>query len=268
MKWIVFSLCILGFSSCAMVEIKNHADVCSDQRLQSSQKRRCLAHFEENNLSAYIDKAGQSNGGLALTKFTSTNGDILKAADRDFVHNPKQVVSFYTETNSDGTPNRGGVMIQGTPTEIMFGQDLKPAYIFFGNQRIRILEFSASSEGNPKQAIQGQGYDRHPAGFGSPMGLLKGWKNGIAEYSIQELKSLFEQYTKDNVTRLEFESGVVVTGIIEKFTENRSGNYRSPTVITFRDCEVKLGNRLLHHRDAGPYDMILVTTITDPNTTP
>ena len=189
---------------------------------------------------------------MSQTKFTSTNGTVLKPGADKPTQDPKQVVSFFTETNSDGTPNRGGVMVQGTPTEIMFDQNLKPAYIVFGGQKIRLLEFSPNFENSPTQNIKGQGFDRHHEGFSSPMGLLKGWKIGMAEHSIQELKNLFEQYTKDGITRLEFESGIVVTGVIENFIENKSGNYRSPTVITFKDCDVKLGDRYLYRKRVGP----------------
>lgn len=235
--------------------------------MPSSEKSRCLATFvESNNLKTYLNKAKEPDSGLSEAAFTSTSGLVLKpSASVKPALNPKQVVSFYTETNTDGTPNRGGVMVQGTPTEIMFDQDDKPAYIVFGGQKVRLLEFSANFDSNPTQHIKGQGYERHPAGFSSPLGLLKGWKVGIAEYSIQELKSLFEQYTVNGVTTLQFESGITVTGVIEKFTENKSGNYRSPTVITFKDCDVKLGQRYLYRREWGPYDMILGTVITQTN---
>lgn len=252
-------------SGCTTVEINSQPDFCSDQRTPSSQRSRCLALFEENHLKTYLDRAKNADAGLDQTKFTSTTGLVHKIGVEKPEQNPKQIVSFYSETNSDGTPNRGGVMVQGTPTEIMFDQNQKPAYIVFGGQRIRLLEFSPNFESNPTQPIKGQGYERHPEGFSSPLGLLKGWTLGIAEHSIQELKSLFEQYTTNGITRLEFESGIVVTGVIESFTENKSGNYRSPTVITFKDCEVKLGDRYLYRKEWGPYDMILGTIISETN---
>jgi hypothetical protein len=253
-------------TGCTTVEINSQPDVCSDQRMPSSQRMKCIALFEENNLKTYLDRAKHDDGGLTQTKFTSTTGLVHKAGVEKPVQNPKQIVSFYAETNSDGTPNRGGVMVQGTPTEIMFDQNQKPAYISFQGQPVRLLEFSPNFESNPTQPIKGQGFTRHPEGFSSPLGLLKGWKVGIAEYSIQELKSLFEQYTKDGITRLEFESGIVVEGVIESFTENKSGNYRSPTVITFKDCDVKLGDRFLYRKKWGPYyDMILGTVISETN---
>ncbi len=261
---LVFALIAL-VAGCTTVEINSQPDLCSDQRMPSSQRMKCVALFEENHLKNYLDRAKHSDSGLDQTKFTSTTGLVHKPGVEKPVQNPKQIVSFYAETNSDGTPNRGGVMVQGTPTEIMFDHNQKPAYISFQGQKIRLLEFSPNFESNPTQPIEGQGYKRHPEGFSSPLGLLKGWKVGIAEYSIQELKSLFEQYTKDGITRLEFESGIVVEGVIEKFTENKSGNYRSPTVITFKDCEVKLGDRFLYRKSWGPYDMILGTLISETN---
>jgi len=261
----LIALSALAFSGCTTFEIKSEPDLCSDQRLPSSERVKCLAHFEENNLKTYLHHADLIESGLTQTKFTSTTGTVLKAGAEKPVQDPKQIVSFYTETNSDGTPNRGGVMVQGTPTEIMFDQNQKPAYIAFAGQRVRLLEFSTNFEGNPTKPIEGQGYERHPQGFSTPMGLLKGWKNGLAEYSIQELQSLFEKYTVNGVTTLEFESGILVSGVIEKFTENKAGNYRSPTVITFKDCDVKLGDRYLYRRSWGVYDMILTTVITETN---
>lgn len=265
MKFFLTFVVIASLFSCTSIEIKSDSELCSNQRMPSSEIKKCVQQFEANHLRTYLDRAFASESGLSQATFSNTSGTILKEGPQVPKLNPKQVVSFFAESNSDGTKNRGGVMVQGTPTEIIFDQNGKPAFVLFAKQKVRLLEYTPAFKSDPTKSIEGQGFDRHPAGFGSPLGLLKGWKASIAEYSIHELKNLFEKYTVDGVTTLEFESGITVKGIIEKFIENKSGNYGSPTVITFKSCDVKMGEKFLFHSSSGPYDMILGTMITESN---
>ena len=72
---------------------------------------------------------------------------------------------------------------------------------------------------------------------------------------------------KKGITTLKFKSGVVVTGQIEKFTENNSARGNTATVVTFKNgtCKVTLGDRILFDPSWGTYDMTLITVMTATN---
>lgn len=159
-------------------------------------------------------------------------------------------------------------MVQGTPTEIIFDGSKQPAYIIFGGQPVRLLEHTAYMGSNSTQVIKGQDYNQHAQGFSSPIGLLKGSKTGLSEIPIYKLKNEFAKYTNSKgVTTLRFESGVVVEGIIERYTENNSAKDNTATVITFKNgtCKVTLGKRVLFDPSWGVYDMVLATSIVTTN---
>jgi phenylalanine-4-hydroxylase len=87
------------------------------------------------------------------------------------------------------------------------------------------------------------GHDRtyHKEGFGSPIGR---WKE--------------TEIRKGEKTRLEFQSGVIVEGIVEKILRRDD----QMQLITFADCTAKLGDRVLFDRAWGAYDMAIGESIT------
>ena len=267
MKFFFLMSALLIFNSCMSVEIKDQTEPCTEQRLPSSEKLRCIHLVESNSLKSISEKSKRTDGGLVETTLTNFLGAKVKEGPEVIHLDPKQIVSFYSDRNSDGTPNRGGVLVQGTPTEIIFDHQQRPAYVIFAKQRVRLLEFISATEKEFSREIKNQSYARHPEGFSTPVGLLKGWKMPIAEYSVRELKSLFEAMTVDGVTTLEFQSGVIVKGEIENYIENSSGNFGSPTVITFKSgtCSVTYGDRVLFSPKWGTYDMLLAHMITETN---
>jgi phenylalanine-4-hydroxylase len=99
------------------------------------------------------------------------------------------------------------------------------------------------------QQIEGHGRDYHKEGFGSPIG---NWK----PTEIKEGKK----------TKLEFESGVMVEGKVERVLSvsevgsarcaDRTSQRDVPTIlITFSDCTVKYGDRVLFDPSWGAFDM-------------
>jgi len=82
--------------------------------------------------------------------------------------------------------------------------------------------------------IPGHGRDYHKNGFGSPIG----------KWNQMEL-------IEGKKAKLEFESGVVVEGKIDKIFR-RDGKL---LLITFSSCRVKYGDRVLFDPDWGTYDM-------------
>ena len=84
------------------------------------------------------------------------------------------------------------------------------------------------------EELEGHGRDYHKEGFGSPIG---NWKST----DLKEGKK----------AKLEFESGIIVEGKIDKLLE-RDGKL---LLVTFSNCTAKYGDRVLFDPAWGNYDM-------------
>jgi len=124
-----------------------------------------------------------------------------------------------------------GLQVSGTFTEVVTGKDGAPIYL-------RTTGPSALACGHKELA--GHGRDYHKDGFGSPIG---DWK----ETELEEGQR----------TKLEFSSGVVVEGKIEKLLRFEG----KLILITFSDCTAKFGDRVLFDPSWGTYDMAVGSRI-------
>ncbi len=118
-----------------------------------------------------------------------------------------------------------GVQVSGVFTEVIVDPKNYPIYL-------RTTGPSALAYQNKE--LEGHGIDYHEEGFGSPVGA---WK----ETEIVEGKQ----------TKLEFKSGIVVEGKIDKILR-RDGKL---LLITFSNCTAKFGDRILFEPSWGTYDM-------------
>lgn len=202
----------------------------------------------------FLERANQLDSGLQQTTFTSYSGQVLKPGAASPKINKSQIVSFFFSKYADGSLNRCGTQVQGTPTEIIFDRQQNPAYIIFANQAVRLLEHTAYMNVNHISVIKGQGYQQHAQGFSSPIGLVKNVSRLLSEIPIAELKELLSAYTdKQGVTTIQFESGVVVKGEIENYTENNLAKFGVANVISFKEgtAKVTFGDRLLFDHHGG-----------------
>ncbi|MGI8431444.1 MAG: aromatic amino acid hydroxylase, partial [Chthoniobacterales bacterium] len=124
-----------------------------------------------------------------------------------------------------------GLEVSGTFTEVLTSPNDEPIYL-------RTTGPTALAVAGKELAGHGIAY--HQEGFGSPIG---NWK----ETALSEGKS----------AKLEFESGVIVEGKVEKLLR-RDGKL---LLITFFDCTAKFGERLLFDPAWGSYDMAVGTRI-------
>lgn len=85
------------------------------------------------------------------------------------------------------------------------------------------------------KSLTGHGLDRHPEGFGSPVGKIP----DIAKFHVKQRKML------------EFPSGVKVDGVISNIFV-QDGKI---LIITFQNCTVTRGNEVLFEPGWGEYDM-------------
>lgn len=97
--------------------------------------------------------------------------------------------------------------------------------------------------------LAGHGRDYHSEGFGSPVGRWLGANKAPESLTEAELNALGVRVGE--VARIEFTSGVFVAGKVEKiFT--RDGKL---LLISFVDCTVKHGDRVLFDPAWGTFDM-------------
>ena len=118
-----------------------------------------------------------------------------------------------------------GLQVSGVFTEVITDANKKPIYL---------RTTGPSALAYKDKELPGHGRDYHKEGFGSPIG---NWK----QTEISEGKN----------ARLEFESGVVVEGKVEKILRRDE----KMLVITFSNCRAKYGDRVLFDPDWGTYDM-------------
>ena len=118
------------------------------------------------------------------------------------------------------------------------------------NDKLDYLQFSGPVQicCNNKQ-LEGHGKDRHPQGFGLPIGQLS---NGIEIHQINTKKMIELGHKLSEDTVFEFKSGVTVRGVIKDFFEEEG----SIKIITLEQCEVKYQNQILFDPDWGEYDMV------------
>jgi phenylalanine-4-hydroxylase len=118
-----------------------------------------------------------------------------------------------------------GLQVSGVFTEVVIDEKKQPIYV-------RTTGKSALALNNKE--LPGHGIDYHKDGFGSPIGK---WK----QTEIAEGKK----------AKLEFESGIVVEGKIDKLLRRDE----KVLLITFSNCSAKYGDRVLFDPDWGTYDM-------------
>lgn len=131
-----------------------------------------------------------------------------------------------------GEPWREGVNVafaefQGTPDEKLNSEIEKkygqPAYLqFTGPVQLSL---------NDKQ-LPGHSAKYHAPGYGTPLGRIKGLQKAAAQLTKRDLAKLgFRGRARG---RLEYESGVVVEGVLKRVLRMRGCNL----VLTFSDCRV------------------------------
>jgi len=100
--------------------------------------------------------------------------------------------------------------------------------------------------------LEGHHRDHHAEGFGMPMGrLVDGTSlSSLGEYDLGR----FGYRGPGSPLSLHYQSGVRLEGKLEKVLTNSDGGL---TILTFSDCRVTLGDRLLFDPAWGVYDLAI-----------
>jgi phenylalanine-4-hydroxylase len=125
-----------------------------------------------------------------------------------------------------------GLQVTGIFTEVLTDDSRQPIYL---------RTTGPTALAHDYKQMEGHGKDRHAEGFGAPVGK---WK----ETSLRE---------GENAT-LQFTSGVIVSGQVKRLLTQA----RKLVLITFSNCTVKLGDRILFDPAWGEYDMAVGERIT------
>lgn len=163
------------------------------------------------------------------------------------------------ESNDLGTVELNtGIQISGKFVEVLTDEYDRPVYI-------RTEGPTALAYKN-KEVI-GHHKEYHRDGFGSPIGKLKGINLSIEDMSPTDLEAYGIYEGRE--TSLTFEGNVVVRGEIITGKRNLQGKI---ILISFKNCTVKQGERVLFKPEWGIYDMAVGASlvsafsgIADPN---
>jgi phenylalanine-4-hydroxylase len=133
-----------------------------------------------------------------------------------------------------------GLQIGGVLRGLIEDDEGAVAYLQYGGPVL------LAAGGSP---LRGHGRETHAEGFGSPLGRLKGQAQGAGQLDGPALRRL--GFGDGRVGRLEFASGVCVEGRLEDIEAENGSNL----LLSFSDCRVTLGERLLFDPAWGRYDM-------------
>src|SRR3989440_335533 len=140
-----------------------------------------------------------------------------------------------------------GLQVSGTFTEVLTASEECA-------NRPRSLPIYLRTTGPTALAFQnkelaGHGKDRHAEGFGAPIGRWRNVHAAPEHLSSDQLHSI--GITEGKKATIEFKSGVIVSGRVEKIV--RQGE--KLVLITFSNCSVKQGDRILFDPSWGEFDM-------------
>jgi len=99
------------------------------------------------------------------------------------------------------------------------------------------------------KVLYNHGKNNHAEGFGSPVGLLAGYRWPLEGLSMEDLESI--SIIKGKRAELIFESGVRIDGVLKGIVEKNGKNL----IMSFTDCTVELGETKLFLPEWGDYDM-------------
>lgn len=132
-----------------------------------------------------------------------------------------------------------GLQVSGTFTEV----------ITDGETPIYLRTSGPTALAFADEELPGHGRDHHAEGFGSPIGHWRGLDKAPEDVTAADLAAL--DIRVGDTTRLEFTSGLVVAGKVKDLLR-RGGKL---LLLSFTDCTVTQGQRLLFEPAWGTFDM-------------
>lgn len=141
----------------------------------------------------------------------------------------------------------GGASVSGVLRDFETDEMGNPSYVFFYGP-------SAIAEGNKQ--LPNHGVDYHKDGFGSPLGKWKNIEQLPENLTPAELDSL--NIRENEKVNISFENGVEVQGTLRKIYFSSEGKLM---LLSFDDCTVKEGDRILFDPSWGVFDMAIGSAV-------
>src|SRR5439155_1290966 len=132
------------------------------------------------------------------------------------------------------------LQVSGVFCDVLSDENKQP--IYFKSKGPTALAFR-------NKELSGHGKDRHAEGFGAPIGRWRNVHAAPENLSRDQLQSI--GIVEGRKATIEFESGVIVSGRVEKIV--RQGD--KLLLITFSNCSLKQGDRILFDPSWGEFDM-------------
>ncbi len=147
-----------------------------------------------------------------------------------------------------------GLQISGTLKSYILDQSQNQAT---ASEKVAYLQFDGPCQlALDSKEMPGQGTSRHPQGFSSPLGFLRNHSRCLSRYNEKELRNL--ALNPGERARLQFESGVLVEGILDGWIYHES----RLVLLTWSDCTVSLDDKVLFEPGWGAYDMAVGSEVT------
>ena len=124
-----------------------------------------------------------------------------------------------------------GLQVSGIFSKVIIDDNDDPLYIATSSPTALAWQ--------DKQLI-GHGKSYHHHGFSSPVGKLKNIKTSLEKIRIEDLAKI--GVFPGEKAKLEFESGVIVEGVLSNIHRNR---YGLNMIMTFNDCKVTYNGEIL-----------------------
>lgn len=124
------------------------------------------------------------------------------------------------------------------------------------NKLIYIQTIGGTALANRDKELIGHGVNYHAAGFGSPIGKLKGINIPIENMSPRDLEAygIYE----GKIVELVFEGGVKVKGEVITGTRDLRGRIQ---LMSFKNCTVTYNEQILFDPSWGVYDMAIGVSV-------
>lgn len=134
-----------------------------------------------------------------------------------------------------------GIQVSGVFTNVIADENGQPIYI---------QTTGPTALANRDKELIGHGTNYHAEGFGSPVGKLKGINLAIEDMFPRDLEvyGIFE----GRKTKLEFEGDIIVEGEVITGIRDLRGKIQ---LISFKNCKVTHGDKILFDPSWGTYDM-------------
>lgn len=133
-----------------------------------------------------------------------------------------------------------GLQVSGVLTQIHVNSKDTPIYLQYTGPSQLAFE---------DRQLEGHGPSYHVHGYGTPLGLIEGLGISPSQLNPSQLQDMGFVEGKKGV--LKFESGVHVEGVLSQKREAQG----KIVVLTFQDCRVTQGDKVLFQPEWGAFDM-------------